>query len=513
MNILALRLLYIDDERSIREMTLNDLGRHGIDVTVASDGEEGLALFRQSPFPIVACDLKMPGMNGLQVLQAIKDMDPDTEVIMATGFGSQNDAIACLKAGAYDYIYKPFNMAEFLVLIRRAWERRSLKANIVLYECIQSMNQSLDLDVVLQSVTQGLRTTLRTEDVTLNLTEGLEAAGSAVRSASLPLEEEEFLDGVKRRTLKTPLPGREGSLGSLIVRQQGACPSFSESDKRALSLFAHHAAITIENARMHQALQKKVEELQETREQLIQSEKMSALGRLAAGVAHEINNPLTGILGQAQMLLLNMPAKTPYREDVAFMESAAQRCRTIVQDLLQFSRRQKMELQPTELPGIINQALQFAKKSFALHGIRIEESYDQHLPPVLASPAHLTQVLLNLFQNAIDAMGTQGFLQIRAVRAESTVRLSVTDSGSGIAPEVMPHIFEPFFSTKEVGKGTGLGLAVSQGIMRDHLGTLEVQSPPPGQTRGTEFSLVLSACASSESDSSETPAFGAQAAR
>jgi signal transduction histidine kinase len=491
MTTAHLRLLYIDDESSIREMTLHELSRHGVEVSVASSGEEGLALFRRSPFPVVACDLKMPGISGLEVLRTIKGIDPDTEVLIATGFGSQDDAVTCLKAGAYDYIYKPFNMTEFLVLIRRAWERRSLKAHLVLYQCLQAASRSLDPDVVLDTVTQGLRTALLTEDVVLTLADGRPDLDSAVQPTGHPLEQEQIVDGEKRCALTISLQGREGALGWLTVRRPGACPSFSESDKRALVLFAHHAAGAIENARLHQALRNKLAELQETREQLIQSEKLSALGRLAAGVAHEINNPLTGILGQAQLLLLTMPHEAPYREDIAFIESSAQRCRTVVQNLLQFSRRHKMERQPVDLWENVHQAMLFVKKSFSLHNIVIQESCEENLPPLFASPVHLTQVLLNLFQNAFDAMGTEGTLQIRAFRQEATVRLLVTDSGPGIAPEVLPHIFEPFFTTKEVGQGTGLGLAISLGIMRDHGGALEVASPPPGETHGTEFALVL----------------------
>jgi len=249
--------------------------------------------------------------------------------------------------------------------------------------------------------------------------------------------------------------------------------------------------MTLENERLARALQTTREALQETREQLIQSEKMSILGRMSAAVIHELNNPMTTILGQTQMVLLNMEPTAPYRDDIVFIESEAQRCRTVVQNLLQFSRRHKIDRQSVYISEVVQHALRFIQKSFSLNSIHVEEHYDEHLPPVIASPVHLTQVLLNLFQNAIDAMGSNGTLRIQASRQQNTLRLTVTDTGSGIAPEVLPHIFEPFLTTKEIGKGTGLGLAISQMIVKEHRGRLEVQSPPPGETRGTEFAIVL----------------------
>src|ERR1700687_4643310 len=113
-----IRHLYIDDELSIREMTLQELSRRGFNVTLASSGEEALALFRKEPFPLVTTDLKMPGMSGLDVLRSVKTIDPDTEVLIATGYGSQEDAIECLKSGAFDYLYKPFHMDEFAALLQ-----------------------------------------------------------------------------------------------------------------------------------------------------------------------------------------------------------------------------------------------------------------------------------------------------------------------------------------------------------------------------------------------------------
>src|SRR5437879_123096 len=141
----AIRHLYIDDEPSIRELTAQEIGRRGFDVTVAATGEEGLALFRKNPFPLVTTDLKMPGMSGLDVLKAVKAIDPDTEVLIATGYGSQEDAIECLRQGAYDYLYKPFHMDEFAALLERAWGRRNLITHLALYECVRSEEHTSEL--------------------------------------------------------------------------------------------------------------------------------------------------------------------------------------------------------------------------------------------------------------------------------------------------------------------------------------------------------------------------------
>ncbi len=489
----AIRHLYVDDELSIREMTSQELGRRGFHVTLASSGEEALALFRKEPFPLVTTDLKMPGMSGLDVLRSVKSIDPDTEVLIATGYGSQEDAIECLKAGAYDYLYKPFHMDEFAALLERAWERRNLKTHLALYECVRSMNQSLNLDDVLHGITEWLKKTLRASETFLEIKE---ESDSSFENGAGPAVEETQTEGGEGLSvsLSAPLMGQHGSFGVLRVVRRGKSPSFSELDKRALLLFATHAAQAVENARLYQTLQSRVEELEKTREQLIHSEKMSAVGRLAAGVAHEINNPLTGILGQAQTLLLQMPENDPLREDIAFMEAAAQRCRKVVQNLLQFSRSQKIEREQADLWILVRQALVFMRRSFTLHNIEIIENCEDSLPPVFVSPMHITQVLLNLFQNAFDAMGTKGILRIWARQEENGIRLSVADTGPGIAPDVLPRVFEPFFTTKDVGKGTGRGLAVSMSSIREHGGSLEVRSPAGGQTGGTEFIVTLPVC-------------------
>jgi signal transduction histidine kinase len=490
----AIRHLYIDDEHSIREMTLQELGRRGFNVTVAASGEEGLALFRKDPFPLVTSDLKMPGLSGLDVLRAVKSIDPDTEVLIATGYGSQEDAIECLKAGAYDYLYKPFHMDEFAALLERASERRNLKIHLALYECVRSMNQSLDLETVLQGITDWLKKTLRASETFLEMKE---TNGDSTQDGDSPTVQETYNQGENGMSvsLSAPLKGPNGNVGMLRVVRRGKSPSFSELDKRSLLLFATQAAQAVENARLHKVVRDRVEELERTREQLVHSEKMSAIGRLAAGVAHEINNPLTGILGQAQTLLLQIPEGTALRDDISFIETAAQRCRKVVQNLLQFSRSQKMEREETDLWTLVRQALAFMRRSFTLHNIEIIEDCEEDLPLVFVSPMHITQVLLNLFQNAFDAMGTQGVLKISARQDKDAVRLSVADTGPGISPEALPHIFEPFYTTKEIGKGTGLGLAVSQGIIREHNGTIEIHSPAEGQPAGAEFILTIpSAC-------------------
>jgi two-component system, NtrC family, sensor kinase len=485
-------VLCIDDEESIRTMTHSELSKHGFDVLLASDGAEGVALFRQHPCPVVVCDLKMPKMNGLQVLQAIKALDPDTEVLIATGWGSNSDALDCLRAGAYDYITKPFSMEELSGLLHRAMERRQIKIHLGLYECLQTLGQSLEPERVLEAVSLGLKKSLRADDVCFETTAQPVILAPAERTIDpLLLPETEAVSG-GLFSLSAPLIHQARSWGSVTVIRRSGSPPFSEADKRSLLLFVSQAVHALENATLHRSLEEKVRELEQTREQLIQSEKMSALGRMAAGVAHEINNPLTGILGQAQVILLRLAEADPLHEDLTFIESAAQRCRRIVQDLLQFSRRQKLDRQSKNLWDVVDQSLRFMRKALELKNIRVEKFPTSEALTVFISPMHVTQVLLNLFQNAVDSMRESGgVLKIRAERTAETVRISVSDTGPGIPPEVLPHIWEPFFTTKEVGQGTGLGLPVSLGIMRDHGGSIEVVSPCGAQAGGAEFTLIF----------------------
>ncbi|HPB81777.1 MAG TPA: ATP-binding protein, partial [Spirochaetota bacterium] len=219
------------------------------------------------------------------------------------------------------------------------------------------------------------------------------------------------------------------------------------------------------------------------------SEKLASLGRLASGIAHEINNPLTGVLTYSSVLLEDL-RDTEYREDLDVIVGETLRCRKIVQEILDFARETRLEKARVNLNGVIHDALSILEKNFNFQNVKIVRKFRDTIPEVWCDVNLFKSVINNLALNAADAMPDGGTLEIATDynEAEDSVVLTFADTGSGISEEDLDKIFDPFFTTKETGKGTGLGLAVSYGIVQRHKGIIDVKSSP-GQ--GTTFTIML----------------------
>ncbi len=230
--------------------------------------------------------------------------------------------------------------------------------------------------------------------------------------------------------------------------------------------------------------------LEEVQMQLIHADKMASLGKLAAGVAHEINNPLGGILLFGGLLLEDMDLADPHWEDVDRIVQEARRCREIVNSLLDFAHQKKRYHEPVDLNAAVEQCLSLLGNKAIFHNIRVERRFAESLPLVTGNPSQIKQVFTNIVPNAMDAMAGEGVLTLTSAfdEARSEVSVSFADTGPGIPGEVRSRIFDPFFTTKEPGKGTGLGLSLSYNIIRMHRGDIRVQCPPGC---GTTFTVVI----------------------
>lgn len=230
--------------------------------------------------------------------------------------------------------------------------------------------------------------------------------------------------------------------------------------------------------------------LTEAQAQLLQSEKMAAFGQLGTGIAHEVKNPLTGILGCAQLAMLEVEPGSRMEANLEIIEKETERCKTIIENLLKFARHEKTALAITDVNRVIRDAASIVNHQLEMNQVHLEVELKGELPPVKANGNQLQQVLMNLMINAQQAMdGEPG--QVTVVTAcpdDENVEIVVRDNGPGMSEEVRRKIFEPFFTTKEAGKGTGLGLSVSFGIIRDHEGEIEVRSEPGA---GAEFVIRL----------------------
>ncbi|MCD6192729.1 MAG: cache domain-containing protein [Candidatus Aminicenantes bacterium] len=231
-------------------------------------------------------------------------------------------------------------------------------------------------------------------------------------------------------------------------------------------------------------LEKKVEErtkeLCAMQAHLIQSEKLASLGKLAAGIAHEINNPLGGILIYSHLLLEDTDKNSPHYENLKKIVKETARCKEIVKRLLEFARPKEPEFTLIDINEIVEKSLSIVERQVLFQNIKIIKDYDPHLPRTVADGAQLQQVFTNIIINAAEAMNGQGTLTIKTYRdpEDKYLHISFADTGHGISEEDKRRIFEPFFTTKEVGQGTGLGLAISYSIIQKHQGTIEVISQP-----------------------------------
>ncbi len=370
------QIVLIDDEADIREVTSYTLKDAGYSVATAPDGKSGFELYQRKSPQIVITDIRMPRMDGLEVLEKIKQTGSDTEVIVVTAFGEMDLAIRALQLDASDFITKPINDTSLHLALQRARERYTARKQIRDY---------------------------------------------------------------------TALLERENANQARILHQ----------------------------------------------------DKMMSLGRLAASVVHEINNPLSGILNYQRLMArilkrgpLESGSQAKFERYLELVESETERCSQIISSLLTFSRKSTLSFEPIDFTDLLQRALVLSQHKLTLSDITVSHAVDPILPPVRGDLNQLQQCIINLVFNAMDAMPRGGTLHL-SVRADADNRgviLAVTDSGTGIARSDQGSIFEPFFTTKAEGHGVGLGLSTVYGIMQHHNGTVAVQSVPG---HGTTFLLKL----------------------
>lgn len=368
--------MIVDDESDIREVMALTLEDAGYQVETASDGEAGLRRCAEAAPQILVTDIRMPKMDGIQLLETVKHRFPDIEVIVMTAFGEMDMAIRALQFDASDFITKPVNSDALTLALKRAQERY-----------------------------------------------------------------------VARKKLK---------------------------DYTAL-------------------LEQEVDD----QARLLHQDKMLSLGRLAASVVHEINNPLSGILNYIRLMHrimtrgdLDASQREKFRGYLELVETETARCSQIVSGLLAFSRKSEPSFSTVRIDDLIARCVALSRHKLELQHITLEIRLPEALPPVRGDMNQLQQCIINLVFNAIDAMPDGGTLTISATgsRKENVARITVSDTGSGIASSELAKIFQPFYTTKKDGHGVGLGLSTVSGIMEHHHGAVSVESRPGD---GAAFTLTI----------------------
>ncbi len=307
--------------------------------------------------------------------------------------------------------------------------------------------------------------------------------------------------------LGVPIISKGRLFGNLYLTEKQGEEEFGKEDEHLAVTLAAQAAVAIENASLYEEVRRSYEELKESQRLLVRQEKLASLGRLAAGLAHELNNPLSSVAGFAEALqrraaggeMARLPEAGEAQEYLTMIREEVSRAATIVRRLLDYARQREPAFGLVDVQTVVTQAVSFVERQAWLANQRIVVTPLPKGSLVHADAQMLQQVFLNLLTNALDAIEGGGEVRISAHRRQEDgrgagrawIEVMVSDTGAGIAPEDLPRVFDPFFTTKEVGKGTGLGLAICQSIVEQHRGTIEVQSQGVGKGAVVTVSLPL----------------------
>jgi len=492
-------LLIVDDDEHVRRALRRVLRRARCRIVDAPDAESALDVLTREPVQVVVSDYRMPGMSGVEFLRIVKDRWPQIQRVLLTG---QADSTAIEEAvnqsEIFRFIWKPWDDGHLLITIQSAidqyWmveENHRLQGLLqVRNEELERLNRDLDGKLIQRSealirAAQEWRATFDAIGDPLAIMrqggcEVVRANAAFARAAGVPVNMLASLRCTDHAYGVIPCPSR------CVMPSAGAEREATFGDRtwlvRSFPLGeAEESGMVV--------VFKDVTDEREVQRRLFHAEKMSAVGQLAGGVAHEINNPLGGILAFAQLMSRDERSAED-QESLRLIQDAANRAKRIVESLLRFSRRPRHEEKClVDLGEAADDAL-FLLSSRFKDG-RFEIVRDYRPAAALANANQLQQILVNLVVNALQAMGERGKVTVSTGSAgPGRVRLSVTDTGPGIQPEIAKHIFEPFFTTKPEGQGTGLGLSICYQIAEEHGGIIRVE---PTTDRGACFVVELPA--------------------
>jgi signal transduction histidine kinase len=526
-------VLIADDEQNAVTLLTRILERDGFAVESARDGEVALEKARSLRPDLILMDVQMPKLNGFEVTERLRQEAPTARipVIFVTAAAREpSDVAHGFKLGADDYIRKPYNYHELLARARSKMRARQLEDRLqrrteeleALVEIGREFNQRLGLNELASLIVAMVGRKLQAEFGELFLfdeqrqcihyqdTQSIRSLGDAqgllaqeqgvvnfVFQSEEPLLVADNEDPSNSSSLMAAPLKHHGRLVGIITVVRYQHDPFTENDLRLLRSIGEQAALAVRNAQLYAELQsyaqnleamvdERTEELRTAQAQLIRTEKLAALGRLAAGIAHEVNNPLQPILNCLDMAIEDTETgNTVDTEVLRVAEKEVQRIKTIVSRLLDFARPNTKDSTEVDLHELIHEVVVLTAKQLERMRVRIETRL-RPVDPLEGSPTQLKQVLLNLVLNAAEAMPGGGELLVEVYGDESGATLAVTDTGIGMDSNTVARIFDPFFSTKD--EGSGLGLAVSYGIVQGHGGDIHVESHPG---KGSRFAVWL----------------------
>jgi signal transduction histidine kinase len=503
------RLLLVDDEEYILKSIRRVLRRGDWQIETASDAEEGLKALERFTPEVVISDFRMPGMNGVEFLSRVKAQVPRAQRIMLTGQADQQAIEEAInRSEIFRFISKPWNDSHLVLTVKSAFEQYALQTeNERLLRVTQQQNEELrrlnaELETRVALRTHLLSQAKREWELSFDSMETplavVRAKDFTVRRANRaytdlagerlvePLSEESGEQRCYRLLFDRDTPCQGCPMPQAMEAGKGARAELSQRG-RTYAMAAY--PLTGEGRAV--CSYRDISDERELTRRLIETEKMAAVGQLSGGVAHEINNPLGGILAFAQLMKRDEGRSASDLESLDLIEESALRCKRIVESLLKFSRHSRTEDRRTfQLNKCAeDSAVLFGVQLKSYSKVRMELKLAPELPELFGDPGQLSQVMLNLLQNGLHALPPEGgVLMLETGREGDRCFFRVVDTGTGIEDRYVTRIFEPAFTTKPPGQGTGLGLAIAYRIVEDHGGVFKVDTK---MGEGSRFTVYI----------------------
>ena len=520
----SVSILVVDDEPGIALLCARVLKRAGYEVLSETNPRTAIDYLGHNRVDLLLVDIRMPEVDGFDVISRAKRSQPDIAVLVMTGFGTVETAIRALRQGVDGLLLKPFERGDELIsaveqaLSDNRRKRDSARAQALrpLFDATEKLFSETDTkrlnDLIVDTICEHLQCT----NAAYYQVENGEVSLVAMRGSILPVDTTGFATHLLSRVdsdgnpiiVSATGPGEEDAqsllvdlkLGAAILipitrsnlrvvlfaaRDAGVTP-FRGADLELFHIIANQSLVALENARLYADLRAYVRKVEESQQALLRSEKMAAAGRLTASIAHEVNNPLQSVQNCLHIAGREDVSPEKRKEYFDLARTELERLMKTMQRMLDFYRPGSTKMEQVDVLELLKHVISLTSQQMGQRHIDMKTDLPVSLPLIFAVNSQIQQIFFNLILNAFDVMPGGGSLSIRAKGLENGVEIQFEDSGPGIPEELRNNIFEPCFSTKD--GGTGLGLTVSYNIVTAHGGTLDIVK---GNGDGACFRLFL----------------------
>ncbi len=493
---MPVRLLLIEDNPDHALLTkriIRDAGRD-YELAATSTAQEGLDSIFKNDYDLVLCDYRLSGYTALDILSHARENGFSLPFVIITSAGNEKIAVEAMKKGAYDYVVKDHAYEEVLpMVVDKSLERYHFQE-----EKENLKRELVESERKYRSIFDNANDAIFVADVETQVILDTNKQGEKlINRTKKEIQRMSWFDlypAYKAELYRSQFEAQVRDGGFVDADTEIVC-----KDSSIIPVYVSASVVEIGKKKVIQGIFKNMTDYKKLEEQLIQSGKMAAMGQLAAGISHELNQPLTGIKGFAQAIMMDLDEDNPIKEDLRKIEKQSERMDQIIRNIRSFAQRAKFKLEAIDVNRPIEDSLGLLGEQLRLHNIKLEARLAPGLPKIEGDINQLQQVFLNFITNARDAIDSLnvesgGALTIiTELDSESNqIKVVFADTGGGIKKSQLTHIFNPFYTTKSPGGGMGLGLSICYRIIRDHHATIKVDSK---LGVGTTFTLNFPAFA------------------